>query len=201
MPLGNPSAPRAGRLALIAAVFLTVVLAGCGPVRQEVLRDIAENPSSGAYVEGVPFYPDTGKMCGPAALAGVAAYYGVDATMEDVAETVYHKGLEGALPMDLLIHAKEMGFNAEFYNGGMDDLKDNLSADRPLILFLNLGIKEYPVGHYVVAVGYDEVLGVVLVNSEETREKVMSYGSLERAWARTGYSTLLVTPPAEGEKP
>jgi hypothetical protein len=184
---------------LIIAVLL-IIAAGCaGPGIKEVLVDIRTDPLGGAYVENVPFFPQKDQLCGPAALASVIGYYGAKGGagvggFDTVARAVYHEKLKGTLPMDLIIYAREKGFNVKYYEGGLVDLKENLSAGRPVILFLNLGIPEYPVGHYVVAIGYNDRFEGVIARSGMKKEVFMSYKRLERAWSKTGYSTLVLTP-------
>ncbi|HLC18200.1 MAG TPA: C39 family peptidase [Thermodesulfobacteriota bacterium] len=159
-----------------------------------VLEEIRANPGAGHFIEGVPFFPQDEQMCGPAALASVMGYYGAGSGMEAVAARVYEERLKGTLPVDLLIYAKEKGFRAQYYRGSLEDLKERLSEDKPLILFLNLGIPEYPVGHYIVAVGYNDRVKAVVAHSGVHREKVYSYRGLLKHWGKTGFSTLLITP-------
>lgn len=174
--------------ALFAA--LAVFMIGCAGSSQMA------RPAGGLYVEGVPFFPQDEYMCGPAALASVIGYYGADAGMEDVAKEVYSEKLKGTLPMDLLIYARDRGFEAKYYKGSLNDLKESLSRREPLILFLNLGYSFYPVGHYVVAVGMDEGGGIVFAHSGTKKEQAFTFKELEKAWSKTGYSTLLVRPKA-----
>lgn len=159
-----------------------------------VILGIKANPGSGAYIENVPFFPQDELMCGPAALASVIGYWGADGSMREVANKVYEEKLGGTLPIDLVIFAKEKGFMAAFYSGGLEDLKRNLSKGIPLILFLNLGLREYPVGHYIVAVGYSDAAGVVLAHSAMNKEEVFTYQRLEKLWSKTNYSTIAAVP-------
>ncbi len=178
-------------------IFTIFTVAGCGgPGLRAVMENLDANPAHGVLIEAVPFFPQPqGElMCGPAALASVMGYYGDAGSMAAVAREVYHEKLKGTLPIDLFIYAKEKGFKAEYYKGGMEDLKVRLSQSTPLILFLNLGLKAYPVGHYIVAVGYNEILGVVLAHSGLEEAKVYGYGRLLSSWSKTGFATLLVTP-------
>ncbi len=199
-PRAVGSHPRvmAGLRKLIPFISLPLFLflVSCAaPGREEVLRAIKDNPGSGAYISDVPFFPQKEYMCGPASLASVISYWaGGDARLKEIAKSVYVEKLKGTLPMDMLIYARERGFDATFYSGGMDDLKRRLSANMPLILFLNLGLQSYPVGHYVVAVGYSDAARAVIVHSGVDAEATIGYVQLEREWSATGYSTLLIRP-------
>jgi len=159
------------------------------------MRDIrAHGPGAGHLIEGVPFYPQQRYMCGPAALASVIGYWGASVDVDEIARRVYDEGRRGALPVDMVIYAKERGFDALYYRGGFDDLRERLSEGTPLILFLNVGFRLYPVGHYIVATGYDDRLGAVLAHSGTAKDRVFTYRELERLWGGTSYSTLLVRP-------
>jgi hypothetical protein len=98
--------------------------------------------------------------------------------------------------MDLLIYAREKGFEAKYFKGSMEGLKESLLRKEPLILFLNLGYEFYPVGHYVVAIGMDEDAGFVYAHSGMKKQERFTVKELERSWSKTGYSTLLVRPKA-----
>ena len=183
------------RFFLPSLFLLIAIITGCsGALREKVLEEIRANPGTGSFIDGVPFFPQDELMCGPSALASVMGYYGVRKEMDEVAREVYEERLRGTLPIDLLLYAKEKGFDASYYGGSLIDLKEKISEKRPLILFLNLGLSEYPVGHYIVVVGYDERSGAVLAHSGMEREKVFVYKRLLSSWEKTGFSTLLVTP-------
>ncbi|MBI5888938.1 MAG: C39 family peptidase [Deltaproteobacteria bacterium] len=192
----------AKRISLRIFIFILFsspfALTACGgPAREAVLKDIRDNPGAGAFIKDVPFYPQNDSMCGPAAIASVAGFYGDKVTLGEAARGVYLAKLKGTLPVDLLIYAKEKGFNAEYYQGGFKDLKARISEGRPLILFLNLGFESYPVGHYITAVGFDDGLKAVIAHSGMNREEVFTYERLAIMWEKTGYAALLVTPGAE----
>lgn len=179
----------------LATPLLVLFLAGCGAMsRDAVVADLAAHPGAGRHIKNVPFFPQDRYMCGPSALAGVIGYWGGDTGTDEVARGVYEEKLKGTLPMDLLIYAREKGFDASYYRGSFDDLREKISSGSPLILFLNLGYDAYPVGHYIVAVGYDDRAGVVLAHSAMNREEVFTYERLKGYWEKTGFSTLLVRP-------
>lgn len=178
---------------VLFAAFAAALLGCAGPA------SVVRAPDAGLYIEGVPFFPQDEYMCGPAALASVIGYYGTEAGMEAVAAEVYSEKLKGSLPMDLLLYAKAKGFEAKYYKGSMAGLKESLTRNEPLILFLNLGYSFYPVGHYVVATGMDDAAGVVFAHSGMEKEQAFTMKALEKSWSKTGYSTLLVRPKARPE--
>lgn len=175
--------------------LLVLTCSGCVGARGEaVLRDIEAGPERGVFIKGVPRFKQERYRCGPAALASVLNYYGKNINADDVAKKVFQERLKGSLAVDMLIYAKEAGFNARYYKSGIADLKENITAERPLILFLNLGIRAFPRGHYIVAVGYDDNLGAVLAYTGSGRLDALKYKTLMRAWEKTGFSAMLITP-------
>ena len=147
-----------------------------------------------SYIKGVPFYPQEDFYCGPAALSSILNFYGLMTSQEEIAKEVYVPKLKGSLTIDLLNYAKRNGFHVTFYKGSLEDLKKNIKARRPLILFLNLGSDFFPVGHYLVVVGIDDSEENITTYSGREKNKVYSFEALIKAWKRTGYGTLQVLP-------
>ncbi len=179
--------------AFLGAAFF--FLTSCTAVSVENIRkSAASSPASAAYIEGVPFYPQKESLCGPAAVASVAGYYASPVGMEDATKAVYDERWKGTLPIDLVIYAKEQGFDAEFYKGGLSDLKKKIHAKTPVILFIDAGWGIFQSGHYMVATGYSDDMESITAHSGMTRDAVFSYSELSRLWQRTGYSTILLKP-------
>lgn len=147
-----------------------------------------------SYIKGVPFYPQEDFFCGPASLSSILNFYGLMTNQEEIAKEIYVSKLKGSLTIDLLSYAKKNGFNAQFYKGSIEDLKKNIKAKKPLILFLNLGFNFFPVRHYLVVIGIDEGEEKVITYSGRKKNKVYSFETLLKAWKKTGYGTLKVLP-------
>jgi ABC-type bacteriocin/lantibiotic exporter with double-glycine peptidase domain len=150
-----------------------------------------------AAIEAVPFFPQNEYKCGPAAMASVLSFWDALTAIEDVSAQVYQEKLKGSLPIDLFLYAKELGFEADYYKGSMADLKRNIDAGVPLILFLNLGFKIYPIGHYVVVTGYDDARRVVIAHSDMTMNAEFGFDALRDAWEKNEFATLRIRPKAE----
>lgn len=181
-------------------LILALSFAGCAsPGRDAVISSIKSAPATGAVIEGVPFFAQDRYDCGPAALASIMSFYGEAADIDEIKGRVYNEMLKGTLPLDMLSYAKERGFEARYYKGGLDDLREAVKKGEPLILFLNLGYDFYPVGHYIVATGFSDSVGAVLAHSGMDREKAYGFKELEKAWSKTGYSTLLVRPKGRAQ--
>lgn len=114
--------------------------------------------------------------------------------MEEVTRAVYLPELNGALGIDLTHFARKKGMRAESYTGSLPDIKDHLSRGIPLIAFLNLGGRVFPVGHFVVITGLDETLEEVIVHSGDEENKSIPYHTFIAAWEKTNYWTLQILP-------
>lgn len=183
------------------AIALLLFFCGCASITDidAVKEGIEADPEGGAYIEGVPFFPQEEYYCGPASLASVLGFYGLTIEQQDIADEVYLPGLKGTLPIDILLYAKGKGFNTSYYSGSTDDLKRQISMNRPVMLFLNVGYNTYPKGHYIVAVGYNDGMSVFIAHSGREKERLFSYKELERLWEKTGFATILIGPKGDSE--
>ncbi|MBI5681691.1 MAG: PA2778 family cysteine peptidase, partial [Deltaproteobacteria bacterium] len=183
------------RMAITTAILFFIY--GCADrINGNIIKgDIAGSPSKGHYISGVPFIAQEEFYCGPASLAMVMNFYGMKISQDAVAKGIYLKKLKGTLNTDLLVYAREKGFHARYYSGSIDDIKMNVSKNMPLILLLNLGLDIYPIYHYMVVVGFHDEKGFIIAHSGKEEEKIFSYKELIRAWEKTSFGTLLVSPP------
>lgn len=182
-------------LFLLLPLLFSFTLSGCAnPTRGDLLRKFENNPEIGSFIRGVPFYPQEKFMCGPSALTSVLNYHSVGYDIDEVTEAVFEEKIQGTLLMDMLIYAKLKGFNASVYKSGPFDLKTRLKKKMPMILFLNLGTKEKPKGHYVVAIGFDDDTGTLFAHSGLIQAQIIPYKKIMASWKLTGYSALLITP-------
>jgi ABC-type bacteriocin/lantibiotic exporter with double-glycine peptidase domain len=145
-------------------------------------------------IEGVPFYPQEELGCGPAALASLLAYWGRPVSLEEITQEVSLKNLKGSLPMDLELAARRHGLAATSYTGSLSDLRLHLDKRQPVIAFLNLRWRIFPQGHFVVVTGYDEFHSEIVIHSGDAAYGRIPVASFLKAWARTGFWSLLVLP-------
>jgi hypothetical protein len=182
-------------LLLLLPILLIFTLSGCaGPTRGDLLQKFEENPKLGSYIRDVPFYPQEKFMCGPSALTSILNYYSFGYDIDEVTAQVFEEKIEGTLLMDMLIYAKLKGFSAKVYNSGPLDLKARLRQRTPIILFLNLSSKAKPQGHYMVAIGFDDETGALIAHSGLVRAQIFNFSTIMKAWKKTNYSALLITP-------
>ncbi len=183
-------------MAIAISFFL---LYGCAPdtgiIKENTRQRSAEfTPKPDFYIKNVPFFPQERYHCGPSSLASVMNFYGISVSEEDIAKEIYNPKLIGTLSIDMLQYARAKGFNAAYYKGSMEDIKEEISLGRPVILFLDLGYFFYPVRHYIVATGYNDEMGYLIAHSGMEKDKIFSYKEIQSAWERTGFGTILIMP-------
>lgn len=173
-------------------LLVLFMMMGCASGASKSMAVSQAGLSSFVYVEGVPFYSQTEYQCGPASLAAVLNYWGRAVSPEEIAETIYIPRLKGSLNLDLWRYAMDQGLDARIHRGSLQDLEMELLQNRPVIAFLNLGYRFYPVGHFLVVVGLDPQQGAVIVNSGKEKDKRIPYKKFLAAWKKTQYWSLWI---------
>ncbi len=177
---------------LLSATFL----AACASKDFSDLRQGID--TRGHYIQGVPFYRQNEDTCGPAALAGVLAYWGRPAALDEITARIYVPKLRGTLPMDMENYARNAGFDAASSAGTLDDLKSSLRRDMPVICLLDLGFGLYHRPHYIIAVGFDDENAVLIEHDGLKANRVIGYDDFTKAWTRAGNWMLVLKPKTAG---
>ncbi|MBI3802556.1 MAG: C39 family peptidase [Nitrospirae bacterium] len=144
----------------------------------------------------VPYFPQQVGLCGPASLTAVLTYWHEAVSVDEVTRAVYLPQLNGTLGIDLALFARKKGMRAESFVGSLDTIRDRLSHGIPLIAFLNLGYRIFPVGHFVVVTGIDEGREEMIVHSGDEENKRIPYRTFMAAWEKTEFWALQIVPGA-----
>jgi len=127
-------------------------LAGCtAPTLQSIVTGLTSGQDArGHLVEDVPVIAQGDKLCGPAALASVMNYHGVEVTQKQVADNVFTEKAQGTFTLDMLLYAKDAeGLHATHYSGDLNDIRRRLRDDNPPILFIKIYIKNIRYVKYI----------------------------------------------------
>jgi tetratricopeptide (TPR) repeat protein len=122
----------------------------------------------------------------------VAGYHGTNVTQEQIAALLPPPAPGGALTIDLLDGARQLGFWSRQYRGDLNDLRGKLAAGIPLIVRGELGRNE----HFFVVIGYDADRQVVIVHTDQRARHEWRREDFVRFWDRGGRWALVVCPPA-----
>ncbi len=180
------------RVALAALVLLT---AACATPPQTAALRSGAMPYRPVELTTVPFFAQEDYQCGPAALATVLGWSGVNITPAELTPQIYIPNRQGSLQIELLGATRRQGRIPYVLQPRLTALLSELSAGHPTLVLLNLGLSWYPVWHYAVVVGYDLEHDQVIMRSGRLPRDVVRMEVFERIWARSGYWALLVLPP------
>jgi len=176
------------------SVCLLLLVAGCASAEQQLTEPERPLSPNSVYVKAVPFHPQTQYQCGPASLAAVLNYWGRDVTPELIAREIYRPQMKGTLSLDLWRYAKDQNLHATIRHGSWEFLEMQVSRNRPVIAFLNLGFQQAPIGHFLVVVGIDPDDMSVIAYSGVQKNQRIPYDRFRAAWEKTNYWSLLIEP-------
>ncbi|HOA83708.1 MAG TPA: C39 family peptidase [Thermodesulfovibrio thiophilus] len=142
-------------------------------------------------INSVPFFPSEDFQCGPSSLATVLNFLGMEITPDEIAKDIYSKGARGTSDFDMIIFAQKRGFKAVQYTGSIEDIKEKIQADKPLIVMTDEGYWFYRKYHFMVVVGFSD--DFVIVNSGTEMNKKIKIHDFLKKWRKTDFWTLLIT--------
>ena len=147
------------------------------------------------FVRGVPFIPQRADSdCGPAALAMVLSHFGVKTSLAEVAGLSPPDAV-GVRAGGLRDVARTKGMEAFVVEGNFNDLIDQLSRDRPVLVGLAKPITGgRALAHYEVVVGIDRTDKKIVTLDPSRGLRENSLEGFAKEWVPTGRVTLIVFP-------
>ena len=182
-------APLQNVPACLCILCLSVLLQSCA------LPCVAPGPGQAHIISDVPFYAQGKNQCGPASLAGVLGHWGIPVPPEEIARDIYSDSANGTLTMDMVIYAQERGLTAEQYSGSMSDLRKKIDEGYPFIVLVDTGLFVFEMSHFMVITGYSPE--VIIANSGRERSKCIPEKDFMKAWEKTNFWTLFISPKGE----
>lgn len=168
------------------------LLAGCAG-DWPALIGTAKDTDGRVRVANVPFYPQEGFRCGPAGMAMVLGWSGLDVKPQALDARL---GAVADPRRSLAEHASHYGRLAYPITGTQAMLSE-LAAGHPVLVVQNLGVESQPLWNCVVAIGFDRPAGLVVLHSGDQAGKRMSLRLFERLWADSGQWGLVVLKPGD----
>lgn len=181
---------------LACAFLLAIFLGACATSPQT--RLLLDNPPDLPPVvelTEVPFFPQQQYHCGPAALAGIINFRGVEVTPDEIARRVYIPELQGSLQVEIAAATRHYGLLAVQLDGQLESLLRELAAGNPVFLLQNLALESFPQWHYEILVGYDLTQRHMILRSGVNRRITRSFALFEKTWQRAGHWALVVVNP------
>lgn len=149
-----------------------------------------------SYYIDIPVVKQESDFCGAASLTMVFKYWGKNISQYSISDKIFDQSHKGILSGNLKSFSEDMGFHAFVYRGEINNIKENIKKGRPLIVAIR---SQAPSGfHYMVTVGFDEELALILVNDPFLGEmKRMNVQDFSERWKETNYWTLLLLPKGD----
>jgi tetratricopeptide (TPR) repeat protein len=138
--------------------------------------------------------------CGPGSLSVVLNALGDPVSESELVAEISRAPGGGVLSVDLLLAARQRGFQASLVSGSEDTVRSELAAGRPVILLLrllNAPGRGRDIYHFVVVDGVDPGRNLLRFQFGDGTARWAALGSLEGAWRGAGYALLTVRPPGE----
>lgn len=165
--------------------------------RPPASHDVLAAAPSAVELAATPFFPQAEYQCGPAALATVLAASGVAITPDELVPRVYVPARRGSLQIEMLAATRAMGRIAFVIEPTPQALVAELTAGRPVLVLLNLGVAAWPRWHYAVVIGFDPARRQWLLRSGTTQRETMSARRFAGAWQRAQHWGVVALPPGE----
>lgn len=177
------------RLGLLAAVLLLSACASGPPLTL---------PAGAPAIEltEVPFFPQEDYHCGPAALAEVLQWTGVDVTPAALAPRLMIPARYGTLQIELVAQTRAQGRVPYQVPGDLGAVYQELAAGHPVLILQNLALDWSPLWHYAVVVGLDPARREVILRSGREPRRVVDATVFENTWARADKWAMVALPPA-----
>lgn len=141
------------------------------------------------------------ESCGAGSLSTVLQHYGDTTTMQQW-DASLPKTRGGVMTIDMLIAARQKGYEAKLVTGDRASVESELAAGRPVILMLkvidSLG-HHYDFFHYVVADGIDPEHNLIRTQFGDGKARWVSFEKLDNAWSGGGHAAIFIHPRTQDE--
>jgi hypothetical protein len=136
------------------------------------------------------------KSCGAGALSAVLQHHGDPILMSEW-DAKLPKTRGGVMSIDLVLAARERGFDANLVTGDAGLVDAEVRAGRPVILMLQViqaPGKGYDFFHYIVIDGHDPEKNLYRVQFGDGKSRWAKLDRIEPAWKPTKYATVVIRP-------
>ena len=158
----------------------------------------SRTPSPAAsVVEHVPVRRFEDDNCGPGSLSVVLNALGDPVSESELVAEMPRAPGGGVLSVDLLLAARQRGFQASLVSGSEDTVRSEIAEGRPVILLLrllNAPGRGRDIYHFVVVDGVDPDRNLLRFQFGDGEARWTTLGALEGAWKGAGYALLTVRP-------
>ncbi|WP_303850153.1 PA2778 family cysteine peptidase [Seleniivibrio woodruffii] len=177
---------------LLLPLCLFLIMTGCAAKVSSRWDSVISKQQDIAL--SVPFYAQKDYYCGPSSLAMMLEQSGIKADPDELAKKVFTPSKKGSFKEDMLTGARRSG-RIPYPVTSPADLYSSLREDKPVLVFMNMGLDFYPVWHYAVVTGIGD--GYLLLHSGVTPNEKFRTATFDKVWARGGYWGFILLRPGE----
>lgn len=171
----------------LLSLLLFLVCVSCA-TRTPVTDKLADKAES-YRIKDVPVIKQKDYHCGPATLAMVMQYHGIQRSEDEMAQGLFHKNLKGSFFSEMKSRARAEGMMVLEVN----DLRkafEEVRAGNPVIVLQNNGFQFSPRWHFAVLTGMNFDGPDVYLSGEKSDMRLF-----ERSFVLGGRRSLVVLPP------
>jgi len=158
---------------------------------------VSRRPSpSATIIPSVPTEKWDITSCGAGSLSTVLRHYGDTLTMKEW-EAMLPKTRGGVMSIDLVLAARQRGFDARLVTGDAGLVQAEIRDHHPVILMLQVVQapgKSYDFFHYVVVDGYDPAQNIYRVQFGDAKTRWATMDRLDPAWKPTKHAAIVIRP-------
>ncbi len=175
------------------------VLSSCAstPQSRQIGTRFPDSLPLAVELTDTPFYPQTENYCGPATMATLLKFHGVETTPEELAKQIYIPERKGSLQIEMTVATRRHEMLPYKLEPELIDLFTEIAAGNPVLVLQNLSFNWYPKWHYAVVVGYDIKKREIILRSGTTRRWITPIKVFERTWQRADHWALVILPIGE----
>ena len=175
---------------MLALFFLALPLASCVTWTP---RSAHTSPAA-TVIPNMPMQKWGIESCGAGSLSTVLQHYGDRTTMQQW-DAALPKTRGGVMTVDMLLAARQKGFDAQLVTGTPALVEEELRSQRPVILMLQVIFaprQAYDFFHYIVVDGFDPERELIRTQFGDGKARWLPFKRLEKAWNGGGHAALLV---------
>jgi len=162
-------------------LLLCLLLQACSGLP---LKEYAETLGARRQLD-VPFIAQQQFYCGPAALAEVAQYRGIDADQDALAKQLFIPDKKGSLAVEMQAASRRLGLLPYPLAKDFHALLKEIDAGNPVLVFQNLTFSWLPQWHYALALGYDLDSEELILHSGSHAYYRLPFSTFMATWSRT----------------
>lgn len=182
----------------LSLFFIAWLSCACATTARQTenLSQLTRGIPESHLISQVPFINQSDNFCGPATLAMVMQFHGVQVTMNELGDKVFTPGKQGTFQTDMISAGRRHKMMAVKIEG-IPALLTEVHNDHPVIVFENLAFDSFPRWHYAVVIGYNIPKKQIVLHTGDQEQKTWAMDRFERSWIPADYWGLVLLPPGK----